>query len=67
MPHPKEFFLSVLGIRGQYSMNVLLSNDLILQHKNEKEPFGELFTEKNGEVVLRVGKVDSSKGVLIIV
>lgn len=66
MPHSKEFFLSVLGIRGKYSLNVLLSNDLVLQHKNEKEPFGELVTE-NGEVTLRVGKVDAGKGVLIIV
>ena len=36
--------------------------DVILQHENEREPFGEILTTEKGHVVLRVGQLEQ-KGV----
>lgn len=57
MSHAKEHFLSILGLENDgYDFSLLLTHDLMLQRKNESEPFGELVT-KGDTVVLRVGAV----------
>lgn len=53
MQNSKEFFLSTLGI--DYDWTMLAAHDLLLQRKNEKEPFGEIVTTNSGRVILRVG------------
>lgn len=62
----KEFFISVLGLDNKYSHTLLITHDITLQRKNEREPFGELVTTPSGKVVLRIGAVDGN-GVKLIV
>jgi len=56
MRSSKEVFLSVIGVEDDYPSSILLDNDLVLQRKDEREPFGELFT-RDGHTTLRVGAV----------
>lgn len=54
MVHSKEFFLSVFDL-GDYPHTLLLSHDLKLYRKNEREPFGEIVTTVSGKTILRIG------------
>lgn len=57
MSHAKEHFLSILGLENDgYNLSLLLTHDLMLQRKDESEPFGELITKGN-KVILRIGAV----------
>lgn len=53
MQNTKEYFLSMLGI-NDFNPAILVHN-VKLQRPNEREPFGEIVTLKNGKTVLRVG------------
>lgn len=63
MQTAKEFFLSALGIDNiNYT---LLTNNLKLQRKNEREPFGEIVTTEKG-TIFRVGAVYEN-GIKVII
>ena len=64
MSRSKEFFLSALDI---YTTENLATDNIILQHLLEDEPFG-ILTERNGHTVLSVGNyVDKRKGMVVCV
>lgn len=65
MRSSKEVFLSVIGVEDDYPTSILLDNDLLLQRKDEREPFGELIT-RDGHTILRVGVVNND-GVKILI
>ncbi len=66
MHSPKEFFLDVMGVDGDYPHTVLLTHDVAFRRENEREPFGELITTKEGKTILRIGAV-MEDGIKVIV
>ncbi len=51
----RNYLLDTFGISNNYA--AFFNADIKLQRETEKEPFGEIVTDKSGKTILRVGQV----------
>lgn len=65
MQSTKDFFLSSLGIVA--SIPVIANSEILIQRAKEPEPFGHIYTKKDGSTVLRVGSNLEADGYKVII
>lgn len=65
MQSTKDFFLNTLGV--DLNTTVMTQPEILVQRIREPEPFGHIYTKKDGHTVLRVGSNLEADGYKVII
>lgn len=60
----RSFLLETFGIEREYA--AVFCSEIRLKNRLSHEPFGEIYTKKNGKTVLRVGGTQTDGPVLTV-